>query len=80
MNIPHTIRGIFQGDILPPLLFCLCMDSLSWLLNFRDDGYNMNSRSQEPEKLGHLLYMDDTKLYANNDKVLRDQLKTVKEF
>ena len=73
-------RGIFQGDSLSPLLFCLSIDPLSRMLNSKDNGYNMNARGQEPQKVGHLLYMDDLKLYANSEKVLKDQLNTVREF
>ena len=76
----HIKRGIFQGDSLSPLLFCLCIDPLSRLLNSKDNGYNMNPRGQEPQKVEHLLYMDDLKLYANSDTVLKNQLNTVKEF
>ena len=73
-------RGIFQGDSLSPLLFCLSIDPLSRLLNSKDDGYNMSPRGQEPQKVGHLLYMDDLKLYASSDTMLKNQLDTVKEF
>merc|ERR1719452_293298 len=76
----HIKRGIFQGDSLSPLLFCLCINPLSRLLNSKDNGYNMNPRGQESQKIGHLLYMDDLKLYANSDTVLKNQLNTVKEF
>jgi len=73
-------RGIFQGDSLSPLLFCLSIDPLSRLLNSKNEGYNMNPRGQEIQKVGHLLYMDDLKLYASSDAMLKNQLKTVKEF
>ena len=73
-------RGIFQGDSLSPLLFCLSIDPLSRLLNSKDNGYNVNARGHNPQKVGHLLYMDDLKLYANSEKVLKDQLNTVREF
>ena len=73
-------RGIFQGDSLSPLLFCLSIDPLSRLLNLKGDGYNMNPRGQVTEKVGHLLYMDDLKLYASNDNMLTNQLKIVKKF
>ena len=73
-------RGIFQGDSLSPLLFCLSIDPLSRLLNSKDEGYNMSPRGQAPQKVGHLLYMDDLKLYASSDTMLKNQLNTVKEF
>ena len=73
-------RGIFQGDSLSPLLFCLSIDPLSRLLNSKDEGYNLSPRGQEVQKIGHLLYMDDLKLYASTDNMLKNQLNTVKEF
>ena len=74
-------RGIFQGDSLSPLLFCLSIDPLSRLLNLKKDGYNMNPRGDKNiQKVGHLLYMDDLKLYASSDIMLKNQLNTVKEF
>ena len=80
LNDVKIKRGIFQGDSLSPLLFCLSIDPLSRLLNSKDEGYNMNPRGQQTQKVGHLLYMDDLKLYASNDNMLKNQLKTVKEF
>ena len=73
-------RGIFQGDSLSPLLFCLCIDPLSRLLNKMNKGYNFSPRGQDPQRIGHLLYMDDLKLYAGNDAVLKEQLKVVSDF
>jgi hypothetical protein len=32
--------GIFQGDSLPPLLFCICLIPLTELLNRLNMGYN----------------------------------------
>ena len=46
--------GIFQGDTLSPLLFCLALNPLSYLLdNLR--GYKIS----ETVNLTHLMYMDD---------------------
>ena len=66
--------------MIASVLFCLCIDPLSRLLNCKDNGYNMNPRGQEPQKVEHLLYMDDLKLYVNSDTVLKNQLNTVMEF
>ena len=60
---PIRVRnGIFQGDSLSPLLFCLALAPLSTLLNNTDMGYTVYG-----EKLNHLFYMDDLKLYAKNE-------------
>ena len=58
-------RGIFQGDALSPLLFVIAMMPLSRLLRKCTAGYKL-SRSQE--KVNHLMYMDDIKLFAKNEK------------
>ena len=51
--------GIFQGDSLSPLLFCIALAPLSNLLNSSSYGYKI-----QEGKLNHLFYMDDLKTYA----------------
>ena len=65
--------GIFQGDSLPPLLFCLALVPLSYELNNTDYGYNIYE-----EKINHLFYKDDLKLHGKNDYELEGLLRTVK--
>ena len=60
-------RGIFQGDALSPLLFIIAMMPLNHILRKYAAGYAL-SRSQE--KTNHLMYMDDIKLLAKNEKEL----------
>ena len=60
-------RGIFQGDVLSPLLFIITLMSLNHILRKCTAGYKL-SRSQE--KINHLMYMDDIKLFAKNEKEL----------
>lgn len=67
--------GIFQGDSLSPLLFCMALIPLSKLLNETGYGFKINE-----SKINHLFYMDDLKLYARNDDELEGLLKTVKAF
>ena len=58
-------RGIFQGDSLSPLLFVLIMVPLSLILK------KVNAcckRRKKEYKLDHLLFMDDSKLYANSEE------------
>ena len=55
-------RGI-QGDALSPLLFIIAMMPLNHILRKCAAGYKL-SRSQE--KINHLMYMDDIKLFAKN--------------
>ena len=58
-------RGIFQGDALSPLLFIIAMMPLNHILRKCTAGYKL-SRSQE--KINHLIYMDDIKLFAKKWK------------
>ena len=58
-------RGIFQGDSFSPLLFVVVLIPLSIILNETDLGY-VTSRNQ---KLNHLLFMDDLKLYAKSERI-----------
>jgi hypothetical protein len=41
------IRGIYQGDSLSPLCFCLTLNPLSHLLNRTNYGFGVHSDNQE---------------------------------
>ena len=69
-------RGIFQGDSLSPLLFCLGLTPLSKMLNREKIGYAVESN----KKINHLLYMDDVKVFAKNDLQLGQIINIIKEF
>lgn len=58
-------RGIFQGDSLSPLWFCLALNPLSKMLNNTKYGFNVKNGTNSQYKLSHLMYMDDIKLYAS---------------
>ena len=60
---------------MSPLLFCLALVPLSYELNNTGYGYNIYE-----EKINHLFYVDDLKLYGKNDYVLEGLLRTVKTF
>ena len=68
-------RGIFQGDSLSPLLFCISLIPLSLELNSLGYGYKIRT-----ERITHLFYMDDLKLYAKDDNKLEGLLRIVKGF
>ena len=68
-------RGIFQGDSLSPLLFCISLIPLSLELNSLGYGYKIRT-----ERITHLFYMDDLKLYAKDDNELEGLLRIVKGF
>ncbi|KAL1447199.1 hypothetical protein WDU94_005635 [Cyamophila willieti] len=73
-NNNNTSRGIFQGDSWSPLWFCLSLNPLSNILNESNKGYNLNRNTQQ--KVSHLMYMDDLKLYAKDISELQSMLET----
>ena len=70
-------RGIFQGDALSPLLFIIAMMPLNHMLKKCTTGCKLN-RSQE--KVNHLMYMDDIKLFAKNEKELETLINTIRIY
>ena len=70
-------RGIFQGDALSPLLFIIAMMPLNHILSKCSAGYKL-SRSQE--NINHLMYMDDIKLFAKNEKELETLIHTFRIY
>ncbi|XP_044760879.1 uncharacterized protein LOC123318334 [Coccinella septempunctata] len=71
-------RGIFQGDTLSPIWFCMALNPLSMLLNNTNYGYTISKQSSI--RINHQLYMDDLKLYAANADQLRRMLEIVSSF
>jgi hypothetical protein len=69
--------GIFQGDSLSPLLFCICLIPLTEQLNKLNRGYEEHTTKT---KISHLLYMDDLKLIAKSEEEIQKQIQTVKTF
>ena len=76
----HTQRGIYQGESLSPLWFCLALNSLSHLLNRTNYGFSIHSNNQEIQRLNHLLYMDYIKLYAATNNQLQELLWLTQTF
>lgn len=70
-------RGIFQGDALSPLMFCISLIPLSHLINLANIGYRLKGTQN---LISHLLYMDDIKLLCKNEHELTKGMKVVKEF
>jgi hypothetical protein len=69
--------GMFQGDSLSPLLFCICLIPLTEILNRLNTGY---AEHITKTKISHLLYMDNLKLIAKSEVELEKQILTVKTF
>ena len=67
--------GIFQGDSLLPLLFCISLIPLS--IEFNNVGYGCQITIKS---IDHLFYMDDLNLFARNNSELTGLLDTVKHF
>ena len=67
-------RGIFQGDSLSPLRFVICMILLSQISRKLKSGYTL----KHGEKLNHLLFMDDLKIFAKTEREVNGLISTVK--
>ena len=70
-------RGILQGDSLSPLLFIISLIPLTMILNKTKHGYQFSTNGQ---RINHLLYMDDLKLYSRTEKELNSLAETVRIF
>ena len=70
-------RGIFQGDSLSPLVFVLALITLSSILRKARAAYEF---SENKEKINHLLFMHDLKLYSRSEKGLDSLVQTVRVF
>ena len=57
-------RKIFQGDSLSPLLFTLVMIPLTLVLRQTKVSNEVKKRG---EKINQFLFMDDLKMFANNE-------------
>ena len=71
----HIKRGIFQGDSLSPLLFCMALIPFLNELNNREYGYTIFDA-----KVDHLFYMNDLRIFARNDNELEGLSVTAKDF
>ena len=70
-------RGIFQGDSLSLLVFILALIPLSLILRKTKVAHEF---SESKEKINHLLFMDDLKLYSRNEKGLDSLVQRVCVF
>lgn len=66
-------RGLFQGDSLSPLLFCLSIAPLSHELR-KHSGFRS---SVLEDNITHTMFMDDLKLYASGKTSLEQMLTLV---
>lgn len=71
-------RGVFQGDTLSVVWFCMAINPLSMLLRSTDYGYIIDKARLI--KINHSLYIDDLKLYGANFDQIRRLLEVVSQF
>ncbi|CAK1582150.1 unnamed protein product [Parnassius mnemosyne] len=76
-NHIKIIRGIFQGDCLSPIWFCLSLNPLSSLLEGSGRGFQLRKGGT---KVTHLFYMDDLKLFASSRSHLMELLSITCDF
>ena len=69
-------QRIVQGDSLSPLLFCLAVVPLTNMLSKQDAGYTVKGEN----KVSHLFYVDDLKLFSRDETDLQQVFTTVKTF
>ena len=72
-----TQRRIFLGDAVSPLLFVIVMMPLNHMLR-KCTGWHILHKSQE--KINRLMYTDDTKLLAENEKELETVIQTMRIY
>ncbi|CAB3245221.1 unnamed protein product [Arctia plantaginis] len=72
-------RGIFQGDALSPLWFCMALNPLSELLDSTNIGFKLRCNNSF-HILSHLLYMGDIKIYATNNTELNKLTDITQSF
>ena len=60
------MRGLFQGDSLSPILFCLCVAPLSHCLRQRE-GFQSQWQTQA---VTQLMFMDDLKVYEESEDAI----------
>ena len=70
-------RGIFLGDTLSPLLFVIGMMPLNHILR-KCTGKNKLTKSQE--KINRLMYIDNIKLFAKNEKELETLIQAMRIY
>ena len=65
-----------SGDALYPLQFCIALNPLSSIIEHTGHDYILKSG----QKIHHLLYIDDLKLYARKEREIDSLISTVRIF
>ena len=77
-NTINYITGVPQGDSLSLMLFILSVNPLSFLLSLLL-GYNI-AKTNNKQKLTHLFFVNDLKIFARNKKEATLQLDLITQF
>ncbi|XP_026737509.1 uncharacterized protein LOC113500810 [Trichoplusia ni] len=72
-------KGIYQGDSLSPLWFCLALNPLSSMLHRSRVGYCLRHDTHDVV-ISHLIYMDDIKLYSKSETDMKKLIDTTTLF
>jgi hypothetical protein len=76
-------KGIFQGDSLSALWFCVCLNPLGQTLNNTEKGCKLKyttHRRYDAVTVNHLLHMADLKLCANSTEQMQQLLEITDTF
>lgn len=72
--------GVYQGDSLSPLMFCMCVAPISHALNRVADPYVSETQTNGSSfRVGHLYYVDDLKVFTTSVAGMERALETVQE-
>ena len=72
-----TQRGIFQGDSLSPLLIVITMVPLNYIFG---KVQRVAKLTKSEEKIYHLMYMSDIKVFSKKEKELVTLIQTIKIY
>ena len=70
-------RGVFQGDAFSPSLFVIAIIPLNHILRKCTGGYKF---TKSRENINPLMYMDDIKLFAKNEKELKTLIHAIIKY
>ncbi|KAI5150893.1 hypothetical protein ENBRE01_1768 [Enteropsectra breve] len=73
-------RGIIQGDSLSPLLFVTCIEPLSRILNGNMEKVFIEDSKGKYYKSNHLIFIDDIKVFARNEKALEQICTQIERY